>query len=58
MPAKREWRIFCYLGWVVKKAALQRNWLNGDDVSVTRNWLCTGLSTGMGEKRLDVDSVH
>src|ERR1700730_8329545 len=36
-------------GSVVKNAALQCNRLNGGDVSVTRNRLCTELSTEIGE---------
>jgi hypothetical protein len=34
---------------VVKNAALQRNYLNHGNVSVTKNRLCTELSTGMGD---------
>ena len=34
---------------MVKKAALQRNSLNDSDVSVTRNRLCTELSTETGD---------
>jgi hypothetical protein len=36
---------------VVKKAALQCNSLNDSDVSVTRNRLCTELSTETGDMR-------
>jgi hypothetical protein len=36
---------------VVKKAALKRNSLNDSDVSVTRNRLCTELSTETGDMR-------
>jgi hypothetical protein len=34
---------------MVKNAALQRNWLIGSDVYVTRNRLCTGLCTETGD---------
>ena len=34
---------------VVKNAALQCNYLNPGNVSVTRNRLCTELCTGMGD---------
>jgi hypothetical protein len=34
---------------LVKNAALQCNYLNPGNVSVTRNRLCTELCTGMGD---------
>src|SRR5258708_796714 len=37
---------------LVKNAALQRNWLNGGDVFVTKNRMGTELSTEMGEQSI------
>jgi hypothetical protein len=41
---------------VVKNAALRCNWLNGCDVSMTRNRLCTGLCTDIGDGEMQPES--